>query len=69
MDGASPNSRATGPTTSLAHVRERAGQSAGAPDRIAAEDLLGGQATIEITLNDQVYTLRRTRNGKLILTK
>lgn len=35
----------------------------------AATDLtLGGNQT-QITLNDQVYTLRITRAGKLILTK
>lgn len=34
-----------------------------------AEDLLGPHATALIVLGGQVYTLRRTRAGKLILTK
>ena len=34
-----------------------------------AEDLTGGGRLARITLGDQVYTLRITRAGKLILTK
>jgi len=34
-----------------------------------AEDLLGGRGEARIVLGDQVYTLRITRAGKLILTK
>lgn len=34
-----------------------------------AEHLTQGGATAQITLNGQVYTLRITRQGKLILTK
>ncbi|MEL6609637.1 MAG: hemin uptake protein HemP [Pseudomonadota bacterium] len=34
-----------------------------------ALDLLQGSNTAQIVLNDSVYTLRRTRSGKLILTK
>lgn len=34
-----------------------------------ATDLTGGGSLALITLNDQVYALRITRQGKLILTK
>ncbi|HCZ00525.1 MAG: hemin uptake protein HemP [Rhodobacterales bacterium RIFCSPHIGHO2_02_FULL_62_130] len=34
-----------------------------------ARMLLGGQMTAQIVLDDQVYTLRLTKAGKLILTK
>jgi hemin uptake protein HemP len=34
-----------------------------------ALDLLGPDGTARILLNDQTYTLRLTRAGKLILTK
>jgi hemin uptake protein HemP len=34
-----------------------------------AEDLTGGGNLAQIELGDQVYTLRITRAGKLILTK
>ena len=34
-----------------------------------AESLTGGKATAEIALGDQVYVLRITRAGKLLLTK
>ncbi|SMH47365.1 hemin uptake protein HemP [Maritimibacter sp. HL-12] len=37
--------------------------------RYRAEDLLGGHREAQIALGDQVYTLRITRAGKLILTK
>lgn len=35
----------------------------------AAEDLLAGGGTARIVLGEQVYVLRLTRAGKLILTK
>ena len=34
-----------------------------------ARVLLAGQMTAQIVLDDQVYTLRLTKAGKLILTK
>ena len=34
-----------------------------------AETLMEGGITTQIRLDDQVYTLRKTRAGKLILTK
>ena len=37
--------------------------------RYRAEDLLSGHREALISLGDQVYTLRITRAGKLILTK
>jgi len=37
--------------------------------RHKAEDLTHGEATAEIALGTQVYTLRITRAGKLLLTK
>ena len=39
------------------------------PARYDAEALTKGAATAEIVLDDQVYTLRITRAGKLLLTK
>lgn len=35
----------------------------------SAEDLLAGGGTARIVLGEQVYVLRLTRAGKLILTK
>lgn len=35
----------------------------------SAQELTQGGQTAQIVLNDQVYTLRITRAGKLILTK
>ena len=37
--------------------------------RVASESLLGGVRELEIEHGDEVYRLRETRNGKLILTK
>ena len=37
--------------------------------RLSSRDLLGGQAEVEIEHDTQVYRLRRTALGKLILTK
>ena len=34
-----------------------------------AHELLSGSVTARIVLDDNVYTLRLTRSGKLILTK
>ncbi len=42
--------------------------AAGMPTHDAL-DLTGGGQTAEIVLNDQIYTLRITQAGKLILTK
>lgn len=39
------------------------------PPRHDAEELTSGGATAEIHLGEQVYTLRITRAGKLLLTK
>lgn len=35
----------------------------------AFEQLAAGAVVVEITFDGQVYLLRKTRNGKLILTK
>lgn len=37
--------------------------------RYRAEELVGSGQSAHITLGDQLYTLRVTRAGKLILTK
>jgi hemin uptake protein HemP len=37
--------------------------------RLSSRDLLGGHAEVEIEHDAQVYRLRRTALGKLILTK
>lgn len=49
----------------------RAGSPSARPDlpRHDAHDLMAGGSTAEIDLDGQVYTLRITRAGKLILTK
>ncbi len=39
------------------------------PRRIEAQTLLGDAVEVEIVQGDETYRLRRTRNGKLILTK
>lgn len=39
------------------------------PPMHRAEDLMAGGNVAQIVLGDQVYTLRITRAGKLILTK
>lgn len=39
------------------------------PRRIEAQALLGDAVEVEIVQGDETYRLRRTRNGKLILTK
>ncbi|MBJ6372814.1 hemin uptake protein HemP [Sedimentitalea arenosa] len=41
----------------------------GGPPRHVATDLTQGHPTAEIMLGDQVYRLRITKAGKLILTK
>lgn len=48
-----------------------AGRPSARPDlpRHDAHDLMAGGSTAEIDLDGQVYTLRITRAGKLILTK
>ena len=37
--------------------------------RHSARELTGDNPTVEIELDEQVYTLRITKTGKLILTK
>ncbi|MEM7546400.1 MAG: hemin uptake protein HemP [Pseudomonadota bacterium] len=44
-------------------------QFAPRPPRHEAEALTKGNATAEISLGDQIYCLRITRAGKLLLTK
>lgn len=39
------------------------------PRRLDAEDILRGKTTAEIVLDGQVYTLRLTKQRKLLLTK
>ena len=39
------------------------------PRRIEAHTLLGDAVEVEIVQGDETYRLRRTRTGKLILTK
>ena len=41
----------------------------GRPRQISSAELLGGTAQLAIAHGGAVYTLRLTRNGKLILTK
>lgn len=54
------------------HSRDDAGTEMGketTKPRYDARDLIGGNTTVEIELNEQIYTLRITKSGKLILTK
>ncbi len=37
--------------------------------QLASRDLLGGGNELQIEHNGEIYTLRQTRQGKLILTK
>ncbi|MEO0680025.1 MAG: hemin uptake protein HemP [Pseudomonadota bacterium] len=46
-----------------------AGAEAGAPGMLDARELTAGASVVRIRLDAQVYTLRITRQGKLILTK
>lgn len=41
----------------------------GTPRRIPSGVLLGGRGEVEILHGEDIYRLRRTRGGKLILTK
>lgn len=41
----------------------------GAVRTIAIQDLLQGEKSVKIKLEDKIYTLQITSNGKLILTK
>ena len=43
--------------------------SATARRQLASRDLLGGGNELRIEHNGEIYTLRQTRQGKLILTK
>jgi len=42
---------------------------AGALPPLASAELLGGRGEVEILHQGEIYRLRRTRQGKLILTK
>jgi hemin uptake protein HemP len=41
----------------------------GSVRRVSARELLGSARTLQIEHNGEVYTLRLTRNDRLILTK
>ncbi len=43
--------------------------STASPSRVDSTTLLGGRAEVEIAHQGETYRLRRTRQGKLILTK
>jgi hemin uptake protein HemP len=61
--------RGTPVLVSVRLVRDDAGDPSGEAPVYEAETLLRGHRAVKITLGDQVYTLRLTRAGKLILTK
>ncbi len=44
-------------------------RAASAPTRVNARDLLGPSDVVQIEHEGELYTLRLTRNNKLILTK
>ncbi len=50
-------------------VREAHGAPVATPREIASDSLLGNCRAIHIRHGGEVYTLRRTSSGKLILTK
>ena len=52
-----------------AEAEMEAGAEAGAPGMLDARELMAGASVVRIRLDAQVYTLRITRQGKLILTK
>lgn len=46
------------------------GKAASQPVRVLnAKELLGERGVVQIELEGEMYTLRMTRNGRLILTK
>ena len=45
------------------------GRGKGAAAILSSEDLLDGRAEVMIEHNGEIYRLRHTRQGKLILTK
>jgi hemin uptake protein HemP len=45
------------------------GLSTAARRKLASSELLGGGKEMHIEHNGEIYTLRQTRQGKLILTK
>ncbi len=47
----------------------RSGERAAVPDAVRSEALLQGRSHISIMHNGEIYQLRATRLGKLILTK
>ena len=49
--------------------KNRTGPAEDAPDPISSESLLRGQNEIAILHEGQLYRLRRTAKGKLIMTK
>lgn len=53
----------------LAAQMERPSRSAPAPHPLDSETLLGSRGEVEIVHQGETYRLRRTRQGKLILTK
>jgi hemin uptake protein HemP len=56
-------------STMVCHCTSLPPQKAALPRRIDSAELLAGAQEIEIVHQGQVYRLRRTHSGKLILTK
>lgn len=44
-------------------------ESTGGPTRLQAREMLGPKGVVQIEHEGEVYTLRLTRNNRLILTK
>lgn len=51
------------------NMKHSAENSPGTPPRISSEALLAGAQSLHIEHAGELYILRRTSNGKLILTK
>ena len=60
---------ATKQDTPPARRRDTPAAAKPAADVVASETLLGGRDQIRILHRGELYSLRETRNGKLILTK
>jgi hemin uptake protein HemP len=59
----------TPPDPAQADPGTHAPAPSGRPPTVASTELLGSGGILGIEHNGELYTLRRTRNGRLILTK
>ncbi|MEO8103820.1 MAG: hemin uptake protein HemP [Betaproteobacteria bacterium] len=62
-------SPASMPASSAAGELSPARPSPARVNSVSSEELLGARGELKIQHNGEIYSLRRTRQGKLILTK